>query len=152
MNLSPQMRHLSVILFIILATLSGFFLVQTMFESTNWREHSYRVKARFLDLNGLKVGSPVRIAGVKVGQIEYVSLDKESYDALTTLSIKHSIAIPSDSSLSVYSDGLLGSKYVHLSPGLSNTMLQDGDLVAKTSSGVIVEELVSKFIASFSGR
>ena len=83
----------------------------------------YTVKAHFPAIDGLTVGSDVRVGGVKVGAVTGMAVDQKLYQAVVTMNIEDRIKLPSDSVVVISSDGLLGGKYVRLQPGHSETMI-----------------------------
>lgn len=107
---------------------------------------SYQLTAKFLRIDGIEVGSDVRIAGIKVGSVSEVSLDKQSYDAILKISVLNNYVIPDDSYISIISSGLLGGKYIDIEPGISDEFLADGETLAYTRSSVSIESLLSKFL------
>ncbi len=86
----------------------------------------YSLTAKFDHIDGLPVGSDVRMAGVKVGGILAERIDPQSYLAVVTFSVRDGLELPKDSSAAVTSDSLLGGKYLSLSPGADTTMLRPG--------------------------
>jgi phospholipid/cholesterol/gamma-HCH transport system substrate-binding protein len=107
-------------------------------------EHYY-LKARFLSVAGLKKGAQVVIAGVKVGQVDEISLDPEEQVAIVQIKILKEVVLTDDVIASVKTSGLIGDKYIKLSPGGSDEILKDGDLITETESALDIEELVSKY-------
>jgi len=107
--------------------------------------------AKFDSIDGLKSGSDVRIGGVKVGVVLDQKLDSETFLAVVKLSVKDTIKIPKDSSASVVSDGLLGSKYVSISPGGDEKYLKTGGEIKYTQSSVNLETLIGKVMFSDGG-
>jgi phospholipid/cholesterol/gamma-HCH transport system substrate-binding protein len=108
----------------------------------------YTLTAKFDNVAGLPVGSDVRMAGVRVGSIVAEQIDPQSYLAVVTLSVRSGLEVPKDTSASVTSDGLLGGKYLSLSPGGDSAMLQPGQSITITQSSVSLEQLLGKFIFS----
>jgi len=108
----------------------------------------YTLNAKFDNVAGLPVGSDVRMAGVRVGSIVAEQIDPQTYLAVVTLSVRSGLELPKDTSAVVTSDGLLGGKYLSLSPGGDSVMLQPGQTIAITQSSVSLEELLGKFIFS----
>jgi len=108
----------------------------------------YALTARFDHIDGLTVGSDVRLAGVKVGTVSNARIDPQSYLAVVTLTVQDGIQLPKDSSAEVTSDGLLGGKFLSLSPGGDPTMLKPGGAITITQSSVSLEQLLGKFIFS----
>jgi phospholipid/cholesterol/gamma-HCH transport system substrate-binding protein len=108
----------------------------------------YTLHARFDRIDGLGVGSDVRVAGVKVGSVGGTRLDPDSYQAVVDFSVADAIKLPKDSSATVTSDGLLGGKYLSLDPGGDTAMLAPGGTVTITQSSISIEQLLGKFIFS----
>lgn len=106
----------------------------------------YRITARFNAIDGLTVGSDVRVGGVKIGSVVDQRIDPESYQAVVVMSIRPDIGLPDDSVAAVSSEGLLGGKYVRIDPGGSEGRLHDGSEVAKTRDIVSLEEMLGKVI------
>lgn len=114
---------------------------------------TYRVTARFTNTGELKLGAPVKIAGVKVGEIEGVSLDPQTFDAIVALRLSRGIGeLSADTSASIYTSGLLGERYIGLSPGGDPEPLKDGDEILLTQSAVILEQLISKYLFGAGGN
>lgn len=128
--------------------IAGFFLYMAYSVSSNNITDSYMLKAKFDKIDGISSGHDVKLAGVKVGMVKSVEVDPKSYQALVSLSVNKSINLPSDSSAEVLSDGLLGGKYINLSPGGSDEFLEDGDIIDLTQSSISLEQLIGKFLFS----
>jgi len=113
---------------------------------------SYAVVADFDDIGGLKVGAPVTMAGVRVGQVNAISYDSSVYKARVSLSIDRQYDhIPDDSDAAIQTSGLLGANYIALSPGGSDTFLHGGSQLQFTQSAIVLENLINKLFANFSG-
>ncbi len=106
----------------------------------------YHIIAKFENVDGISGGSDVKIAGVKVGTVVDQALDEKDFRATLTLNIENKIKLPTDSSLKISSEGLLGSKYLALTPGGDDENLKDGDEIQYTQSSVSFEDLLGKFI------
>lgn len=106
----------------------------------------YEITARFNAVDGLTVGSDVRVGGVKIGSVVGQSIDLESYEAVVVMTIRPDIGLPEDSVATVSSEGLLGGKYVRVDPGASKTHLADGSDLAETRDIVSLEEMLGKVI------
>lgn len=120
------------------------------FASTNSGERlggdSYRVTASFTNAGDLKARAPVKIAGVKVGEIESIALDG-NFDAKVTLRLSHGIGeLPADTGAAIFTSGLLGERYIGLSPGGDPEPLKDGDEILLTQPAVVLEQLIGKFL------
>ncbi len=107
---------------------------------------SYPVEAHFNSISGLKEGAFVEIAGVKVGKVVRIRLDREDYEAVVTLAIDEGVPIQEDSIASIRTAGLIGDRYVAITPGGADEYLQAGDEIEETESAISLEELVSKYI------
>lgn len=110
--------------------------------------NSYVVTAKFNNIDGIAPGSDVKISGVKVGTVKSQNLDPSDFQASLSLNISSNVKLPYDSSIKVSSEGLLGSKYLAISPGSQDEFLEDGDQIEFTQSSVNLEELLGKFIFS----
>ena len=108
----------------------------------------YTLYAKFDRIDGLDIGSDVRVAGVKVGSVESERLDPETYQAVVDFSVQSGLQLPKDSAAVVSSDGLLGGKYLALEPGGDAQMVKPGGQLALTQSSISIEELLGKFIFS----
>jgi phospholipid/cholesterol/gamma-HCH transport system substrate-binding protein len=111
----------------------------------------YIVAAKFREVGSLSVGSDVRISGIKVGVVAAQTLDPEQFTANVSLRIRNDIKIPNDSSATVTSDGLLGSKYVAILPGGDEEYLQPNQVMSHTQDAVNLEALLGKFAFGGSG-
>lgn len=108
----------------------------------------YLLHATFDSIDGLGVGSDVKLAGVKVGSVTATGIDPNTYQAAVTFTVADAIKLPKDSSASVTSEGLLGGKFLLLQPGGDTAMLAPGGRVTITQSSVNIEELLGKFVFS----
>ena len=105
----------------------------------------YFLNARFVSVSGLKAGAKVEIAGVPVGQVESISLDSEDQVAMVRLKIQKNIVLTDDVIASVKTSGLIGDKFIKLSPGGSDVTLGPDDTITDTESALDIEELISKY-------
>jgi phospholipid/cholesterol/gamma-HCH transport system substrate-binding protein len=108
--------------------------------------NTYTVVAKFESAAGLRAGAGVEIAGVPVGKVSAVSLDQEEYLAEVYLAIQNDIQLGDDIIASIKTSGLIGDKYIKLTPGGSTEMLEDGSEITDTESAVDIEELISKYV------
>ncbi len=106
----------------------------------------YIVHARFVSVSGLKPGASVEMAGVQIGTIESISLNQERKIADVALKIKNDVKLEEDVIASIKTAGLIGDKYVMISPGGSETILKPGELITETESAVDLEDLISKYL------
>ena len=109
----------------------------------------YHVVAKFDNIGDLKAGSPVSMAGVRIGDVESIKFDPQDYKAAVVMRIDNGFnQIPDDSDASIQTQGLLGGKYVGIGPGGSETYLKDGSSIPFTQSAIVLESLVNKFFAN----
>jgi len=108
---------------------------------------SYTVIARFQNSGGLKVKSPVSLAGVRIGRVSAITLDKNSHESVVEMNIDAQYDnLPFDSAASIYTAGLLGEQYVNIDPGSSDMYLEDKSVIDITSSAIVLEEMIGKFM------
>lgn len=146
--MQAQAKELGTGMFVFLGLAALVFLAtQTTDLDEYFEDTGYRVTARFTDVAGLKTRSPVTMAGVNIGRVESIQFDKERLDAVVTLRIRSAYdTIPEDSSASILTAGLLGSKYIGLTPGGADESLVEDSEIYVTQSAVVLETLVSKFL------
>lgn len=106
----------------------------------------YTLNAQFGSVAGLKAGAQVEISGVQVGKVDAIRLDLEDMVAVVQLKIKKDVVLTDDVIASIKTAGLIGDKYVKLSPGGSDEILDDGDTIWETESPLDIEELISKYV------
>jgi phospholipid/cholesterol/gamma-HCH transport system substrate-binding protein len=110
---------------------------------------TFSVRADFTNVGTLSVGSPVKMAGVAIGSVAAIKADPVKLDATVTLSIdKKYNQIPDDSSVAIFTSGLIGSQYVAIQPGGSPNSLKDGDQLVLTQSAMQLEDLIGKFLVN----
>jgi phospholipid/cholesterol/gamma-HCH transport system substrate-binding protein len=95
---------------------------------------------------GLKAGAEVVVAGVPIGQVDEIRLDPERMVAVVQMKIQKAIELTDDSIASVKTAGLIGDKYIRISPGGSPIVLEPGDQIIETESAVDLEDLISKYV------
>ncbi len=109
-------------------------------------EDTYSLEARFNSVAGLKEGATIEIAGVRIGKVSSIDLDSEDYEAIVQLSIDKGIRLQEDSIASIRTAGIIGDKYVDISPGGLDEFIEPGGELVETESSINLEELVSKYI------
>ncbi|MFQ5713962.1 MAG: outer membrane lipid asymmetry maintenance protein MlaD [Candidatus Scalinduaceae bacterium] len=104
----------------------------------------YSVKAIFSTVKGLKNNTVVEISGVEVGKVDSIRLD--NYEAVTTLLIRDDIELQEDAIASIRTKGLLGEKYVEITPGASDILIQPGGMMFETEPPIDLEKLIGNFV------
>ncbi|MDK3074414.1 outer membrane lipid asymmetry maintenance protein MlaD [Sedimentitalea sp. JM2-8] len=109
--------------------------------------NGYQLNASFRSLEGVGVGTDVRMAGVKIGTVTKVELNPETYRADTSFSVQNGIEVPDDSAVVVASEGLLGGNFVEIVPGGSPFFFDPGAEIEDTQGAVSLISLLIKFVA-----
>ncbi len=109
---------------------------------------SYELVANFDNIGGLKVRAPVKSAGVVVGRVNAIELDAQRYVARVSMVMDTRYQYSRDSSAEILTSGLLGEQYIGITPGADDKMLQSGDMFKITSSAIVLEQLISRFLFS----
>jgi phospholipid/cholesterol/gamma-HCH transport system substrate-binding protein len=116
-------------------------------------KQSYLVTAEFDNIGDLKVGSPVTMSGVRIGTVTGIGFNPKDYKAQVHMRFDNAYnQIPDDSFAAIQTQGLLGGKYIGLSPGGNDQFLKNGSVIEQTQSAIVLESLVNKFFASYSSR
>ncbi|MEW6570207.1 MAG: outer membrane lipid asymmetry maintenance protein MlaD [Nitrospirota bacterium] len=131
-------------LFIVIGLASLAYLAIKLGDINLFKTDEYVVRARFVNVSGLKVGSEVEIAGVKVGKVSKIYLDNS--EAIVELLIDDQVKIPDDSSASIRTQGIIGDKFIKISPGGSEDYIAANGIITETESAVDIEQLISKYI------
>jgi phospholipid/cholesterol/gamma-HCH transport system substrate-binding protein len=106
----------------------------------------YEIRAKFNRLDGVNVGTDVRMSGIKVGTVSDLTLDPKSFMAVAHLSISNEVRLPSDSSIRVTSQGLLGSQYLSIEPGSDTATIQPGGEIEHTQGSIDLMGLLGKAV------
>jgi phospholipid/cholesterol/gamma-HCH transport system substrate-binding protein len=143
-------------LFVLLGFAALFFLT-TQLPSSGLKlgsaKHNYHLTAEFDNIGDLKVGSPVTMAGVRIGEVDSIRFDPKTFKAVVGMRVaKQYNEIPDDSFASIQTQGLLGGKYIGFSPGGSDTYFKDGGRVDQTQSAIVLESLINKLFAGFADK
>jgi phospholipid/cholesterol/gamma-HCH transport system substrate-binding protein len=127
---------------------AGGFLAFAVAHSGRTAASGYKLYASFDHIDGLSPGADVRIAGVKVGNVLSMRVDPKTFLAIVTLNVNDEIKLPKDSAAEVTSDGLLGGKFLNLSPGGDSADIPRDGVITITQSSISLEQLLGKFIFS----
>lgn len=112
-------------------------------------QEGYVVKANFENIGGLKVRSPVTMAGVVIGRVSSIDFDRQTYEAVVSMTIEHTYDnIPEDTTASIFTAGLLGEQYIGLEAGGAEDYLKEGETFKLTQSAVVLEKLIGQFLVS----
>ncbi len=114
--------------------------------------NGYLVQAAFQNAEGIVEGSDIRLAGIRIGVVESLHLDKNTFLALISLRIDPDIKLPKDSQAAVATNGLLGNKFISITPGSLEENLVDNDEIKYTQSAINIEALISKLMYSFTNK
>jgi phospholipid/cholesterol/gamma-HCH transport system substrate-binding protein len=139
-------------LFIVLGFGALFFLTtQTTSHGLSFgSKPHFDVIAKFDNVGDLKVGSPVSMSGVEIGRVVSIDFDMKVYKAVVKMSISDKYnQIPTDSDASIYTQGLLGGKFIGLTAGGAETYLKNNDQIDFTQSAFVLENLIGQLVANF---
>ncbi|MDE0943908.1 MAG: outer membrane lipid asymmetry maintenance protein MlaD [Alphaproteobacteria bacterium] len=132
----------------VVLVVAGFFLYFSYDKADVGAVEGYSLIAKFDKVDGVKVGSDVMLAGIKVGTVTDQELDAEEYLAVLKISMSRKVKLPDDSAIKIASDGLLGGKYLSIDPGGSEDYLEADDEIRFTQGAVDLTELIGKAIYS----
>lgn len=113
---------------------------------------TYNVYAEFDNIGGLKVKAPIKSSGVVVGRISKIELNTISYRARVTMAINTQYQFSHDVSAEILTAGLLGEQYIGLTQGGDEEILKEGDKVTLTSSALVLEQLIGKFMTNMAEK
>ncbi len=133
-------------LFLLAGFVSFAWISVKMGDIKMFAEETYPVTARFTSISGLKEGAIIELAGVKVGKVSAIELDGGDYEAVVHLDISKQVRLTDDSIASIRTAGIIGDRFIKLTPGGSEIYLEPGDEIEETESSISIEELVSKYI------
>ena len=144
------MRHnfVEALIGAIVLAVAAFFFISVYSSSQKSVSDGYIIHAEFDRIDGINVGSDVKMSGVKIGAVQHLEINPKTYQAKVTLHLKRQIQLPHDSSAEIASESLLGGKYIALIPGGSEQFLKSGQEITHTQSSISFEALISKFLFS----
>jgi len=117
------------------------------------KKKGYAVTAQFDNIGDLKVGSPVTMSGVRIGQVTGIGFNPKDYKAIVKMRFDEQYnQIPDDSFAAIQTQGLLGGKFIGLSPGGDDQYLKNGSVIEQTQSAIVLESLVNKFFANYASK
>ena len=138
--------ELSVGIFVLIGLLAVGYLAVKLGKIDFMGDDTYLIKARFSSVSGLKTDARVEVAGVAVGKVAAISLDTATMAAIVDLKIRQGLKLTADTIASIRTAGLIGDKFVKLSPGGMPTDLAPGEMIIDTESPLEIEELIGKYV------
>jgi phospholipid/cholesterol/gamma-HCH transport system substrate-binding protein len=137
---------------IVIAIAAGFFFyASNATGDTRGFSGGYKLSAEFDNIEGINVGTDVRLAGIKIGTVVGQALNPESYQAKVDMMIDSAVSLADDTTAKITSEGLLGGKFIALDQGGSDTKLADGDAISYTQGAVDIWSLISQAMFERSG-
>ena len=131
----------------VLAIALGFLVYAVNATNIGSSTDGYQISASFRSVEGVTVGTDVRMAGVKIGSVTGLKLNAETFRADTEITLSEAIELPEDSAIAIQSEGLLGGNFVEILPGGSPFNLEEGGEIEDTQSSVSLITLLMKFVS-----
>ncbi|MBN1907182.1 MAG: outer membrane lipid asymmetry maintenance protein MlaD [Deltaproteobacteria bacterium] len=131
-------------IFVLAGLLCLAFMSVKLAKKELFSSNGYELYAIFNDAGGLKTGSSVIIAGIQVGRVKSITM--ESYEAKIVITLPESVKIQEDAIASIKTRGLIGEKYLSITPGGSEIILSKGERIRETMPAVDIEELISNYV------
>ena len=141
-----QHTEILVGIFLLIGIIAITFLALRIGDFQLLNNQQYIIKAEFTSASGLKKGAHVEIAGVSVGKVTNIIFNPETYLAEVHIAIENSIQIPDDSIASIRTSGIIGDKFLKISPGGSDNIIEPNMIILETEPSINLEELISKYI------
>ena len=142
-------------IFVLIGCASLMFLSVKVASKTDFginQKHSYTIYANFNNIGSLKIGAPVKVSGLIIGRVTNIGLNPQTYQAVVTMELEDQYKFTTDSSAQVLTVGLLGEQYVGLQSGADDSYLKNGSTIMLTSSALVLEDLIGKFMTNFSSK
>ncbi len=139
-------------IFVLICLISAGYLTLQLGDLHVFSSDYTQYKARFSEVGGLVEGSEVRISGVNVGRVNDIRLDRERFAVIVTFGVQKGIKLSDDTIVSVKTRGLIGDKYLNVSPGGSGMYLEPGDTIIDTRAPVDIQDLISKYAFGEAGQ
>ncbi len=137
-------------LFVAVAIAAFFMLAMQVSNMSSYGgNENYELKARFDNVGGLKVRSPVSAGGVTIGRVTDIQYNSETYEAVVSMAIDEQYnKFPVDTAASILTSGLLGEQFVGFEPGAEEDFLKQGDVIDLTQSALVLEQIIGQFLYS----
>jgi phospholipid/cholesterol/gamma-HCH transport system substrate-binding protein len=130
----------------VVLVVAGMFLMFAYSTADIRPVRGYSLTAKFERIDGVRLGTDVKLSGIKIGTVSGQALDPESYQAVLTLTVDQAIKLPADTVAQISSEGLLGGNFVQLVPGADDKMLAAGGQIKFTQPPVNLTQLLGKFM------
>tara|TARA_B100000029_G_scaffold439495_1_gene456085 strand:+ start:886 stop:1338 length:453 start_codon:yes stop_codon:yes gene_type:complete len=141
-----QHTEILVGIFLLIGIIAITFLALRMGDFSLFNNQQYTIKAEFTSASGLKKGAHVEMAGVTVGKVTDIIFNPETYLAEVYITLENKIRIPDDSIASIRTSGIIGDKFLKISPGGSDIIIDPNMVIIETEPSINLEELISKYI------
>ncbi len=138
--------EIAVGLFMLIGLICMGYLAVKMGDIGLFNDTTYDIQARFVSVSGLKEGSYVEAAGVRVGKVSEIEFNPENFEAIVYMAIDRNVKIQEDATASIRTAGIIGDKFIKISPGGSNNYLESNMEILETEPSINLEELISKYI------
>jgi phospholipid/cholesterol/gamma-HCH transport system substrate-binding protein len=138
--------EISVGIFMIIGLIAISFIAINLGDLSLLGKDQYRIVARFTSASGLRTGAYVEAAGVRIGDVDSIVFDTDEYHAVVTLNINNGVTITDDAIASIRTAGIIGDKFIKITPGGSGEFLKEGMEIVDTEPSINLEELISKYI------
>ena len=131
-------------LFMALGLLSLAYLSVRIARNELFTDRGYEIRAVFANCNGVRPGSAIMIAGVEIGRVKQIAL--QDYEANVTFAIQHGVDLQKDAIASIKTKGLIGEKYIEITPGAAEQNIPPGGRLLSTEPAMDIEGLISKYV------
>jgi len=138
--------EISVGLFMLLGLACMGYLAIKMGDIGLFNDTTYNLQARFVSVSGLKEGSYVEAAGVRVGKVSDIQFNPKNFEAIVIIAIDKNVRVQEDATASIRTAGIIGDKFIKISPGGSDYYLESDMEIVETEPSINLEELISKYI------
>jgi phospholipid/cholesterol/gamma-HCH transport system substrate-binding protein len=132
-------------IFVVLGLLGVGYMAVKLGNFALFTNRSYPLFARFTSVAGLRVGSPVEMFGIEIGQVKGLSMDQDEQLAVVQLSIRNGVKVFDDAFASIKTAGLIGDKYIQIDPGGAGDLLAAGGTILETNAPLDIGELIGKY-------
>lgn len=141
------LKETAVGFFVLLGLLCVAYLAVKLGKMEVLTQEGFQLEARFTSASGLRVGADVEMAGVPVGKVAKIILDRANGNTLAKVTLRFDapLELTDDTIASIKTSGLIGDKYISLSPGGSDRLLASGDILEETESSIDLESLIGKY-------